>query len=69
MTSASYVVAGMVCANCVTWITEELAQLPGVTAVSIDLPTDTVTVTSDHLLDIADIRRAVEEAGYTLVSS
>lgn len=63
-------VAGMTCGHCVSAVTEELTQLPGVTDVSIDLVaggTSPVTVTSDQPLDDAAVAAAVDEAGYELV--
>ncbi len=38
------------------------------TDVAVDLPTGAVTVTSDRPLDRAQVRTAVEEAGYQLAS-
>ena len=63
-------VAGMTCGHCVSAVTEELTQLPGVTDVSIDLVaggTSPVTVTSEQPLDDAAVAAAVDEAGYELV--
>jgi copper chaperone CopZ len=39
-----------------------------VSDVDVDLPTGAVTVTSEQPLDEADVRVAVEEAGYELVT-
>ncbi|MCT2589770.1 heavy-metal-associated domain-containing protein [Streptomyces sp. N2-109] len=69
MTESSYSVSGMACGHCADFITEELEQLAGVTAVAVDVECDTVTVTSDRDLDIADVRAAVEEAGYELITA
>ena len=63
-------VAGMTCGHCVSAVTEELTQLPGVTDVAIDLVaggTSPVTVTSDGPLDDTAVAAAVDEAGYELV--
>lgn len=63
-------VAGMTCGHCVSAVTEELTQLPGVTDVSIDLVADgtsPVTVTSEQPLDGTAVAAAVDEAGYELV--
>src|SRR5919199_1880763 len=43
-----------------------LGLLDDVTDVAVDLPTGAVTVTSTKPLDSADVRAAVEEAGYQL---
>ena len=66
MTSRVYTVTGMTCAHCVRSVTEEIGALDGVTDVAVDLPTGAVTVTSDRALDEAQVREAVEEAGYAL---
>jgi copper chaperone len=64
----TYTVAGMTCAHCVRSVTEEVGALDGVTDVAVDLPTGAVAVTSDRPLDEAQVRAAVEEAGYALAS-
>lgn len=56
----------MACGHCAGFVTEEIERIPGVTAVVVDVENDTVTVNSDRLLDIVDVRAAVEEAGYEL---
>ena len=66
MSDSTYTVTGMTCEHCVRSITEELSEIDGVTGVAVDLPTGTVTVTSNHSVDDADVRSAVEEAGYQL---
>ena len=67
--SRSYPVLGMTCGHCATSVTEELQELDGVQAVTVDLVaggTSTVTVTSDQPLADADVQAAVGEAGYQL---
>ena len=64
----TYTVTGMTCAHCVRSVTEEITAIDGVTDVAVDLPTGAVAVTSDRPLDPADVRAAVEEAGYELVA-
>jgi copper chaperone CopZ len=63
-TTASYTVTGMTCGHCVTAVTEEVTQLPGVTGVEVDLSTGGLTVTSEQPVDETAVRAAVEEAGY-----
>lgn len=65
---STYTVSGMTCGHCVNSVQTEVEQLPGVTAVQVDLASGAVTVTSDQPLDEAAVRAAVDEAGYTLVS-
>ncbi|GGQ30728.1 heavy-metal-associated domain-containing protein [Streptosporangium pseudovulgare] len=64
MTTATYTVNGMTCGHCVSSVTEEVGQVPGVTGVDVDLATGAMTVTSDAPVDTAAITAAVEEAGY-----
>jgi copper chaperone len=64
MSTASYTVTGMTCSHCVASVTEEVAEIPGVTDVAVDLASGGLTVTSDAPLDDATVRAAVEEAGY-----
>lgn len=66
MTTAAYTVSGMTCEHCVRSVTEEIGTIGGVTDVRVDLPTGGVTVTSELPLDAAQVRAAVEEAGYEL---
>jgi copper chaperone len=64
VSTSSYTVTGMTCGHCVTAVTEEVAALPGVTAVDVDLASGGLTVTSDTPVDDAAVQAAVEEAGY-----
>jgi copper chaperone len=62
-------VTGMTCSHCVASVTEELAELPGVTAVDVDLhpgEESGVTITSQVPLDPAAVQAAVAEAGYAV---
>jgi copper chaperone len=69
MTTTTFSVAGMSCGHCVTAVSSELAKLPGVTAVDVDLATGAVTVTSSKVLNPADVAAAVDEAGYELAGT
>lgn len=65
----SFEVAGMTCEHCVASVTEELSALDGVEAVSVDLKpgaASTVVVSASRALTGAEVRAAVEDAGYTL---
>ncbi len=68
MTTATYTVKGMTCGHCVNAVSGELAKLPGVTDVAVDLDAGQVTVTSDTALDVDEVLTAVDEAGYELVA-
>lgn len=69
MSESTYTVTGMTCSHCVASVTEEISEIAGVTAVAVDLTSGSVTVTSTAPLADADVRTAVEEAGYALASS
>lgn len=69
MSTATYTVTGMTCGHCVSSVTEEVSQVPGVTAVDVDLATGGLTVTSDAPVDGSAVRAAVEEAGYEVAGS
>jgi copper chaperone CopZ len=66
VTESTYTVRGMVCEHCAGFVTEEIELVAGVIAVAVNVESGAVTVTSDKDLDIADVRAAVEEAGYEL---
>jgi copper chaperone len=64
-----YAINGMTCGHCVSAVTAELTRLPGVLAVNIDLAAGVADVTAAGELGEADVRAAVDEAGYTLVGA
>ncbi|NUT91651.1 MAG: heavy-metal-associated domain-containing protein [Saccharothrix sp.] len=66
MAESTYTVVGMTCGHCVASVTEEVSAIAGVSDVAVDLPTGLVTVTSAEPVSEADVRAAVEEAGYSL---
>jgi len=66
MATTTFSVTGMTCDHCVRAVSSELAQLPGVSDVAVDLASGAVTVTSEADLDTAVVQAAVEEAGYEL---
>jgi copper chaperone len=66
---ATYSVTGMTCDHCVQAVSGEIAALPGVESVEIDLGRGAVTVSSAAPLAEADVRAAVDEAGYELADA
>ncbi|GAB2992851.1 heavy-metal-associated domain-containing protein [Saccharothrix stipae] len=66
MAESTFTVTGMTCGHCVASVTEEVTKIDGVTDVAVDLPTGAVKVTSADPVAEADVRAAVEEAGYAL---
>ena len=72
MSTTRYQVEGMTCEHCVASVTEEVAALPGVQSVEVELVTDgrsMVTVEAATPLTDEQVRTAVAEAGYTLVGA
>ena len=59
----TFEVPTMSCGHCVSAITAEVTQVPGVVDVAIDLDTKAVVVNGDGLDDSA-IRAAIVEAGF-----
>jgi copper chaperone len=68
VTTSTYTVAGMTCGHCVSAVTGELSEIPGVEQVKVDLDSGLVTVTSQAALDDDAVAAAVDEAGYRVVS-
>jgi len=68
MSTVTVTVTGMTCGHCASSIRDEVGDIPGVTAVDVDLATGKVTVDSEHEVGPESIRNAVEEAGYQLAS-
>ena len=66
--TSTYTVTGMTCGHCVQAVTSELSALAGVAEVQVDLASGAVTVTSAAPLPDADVRAAVDEAGYELAN-
>jgi len=67
MTEKTFGVEGMSCGHCKAAVEKELNGLPGVERSDADFVRGTVEVAYDEeRVTTEDIRRAVEEAGYTL---
>jgi copper chaperone len=64
--SREYRVAGMTCAHCVLSVREEVSELPGVSAVDVELASGQLTVAGAGVQDDA-VRAAVAEAGYQVL--
>lgn len=67
--TSTYTVVGMTCGHCVASVSEEVGAIAGVENVDVDLDSGRVIVTSNSGLDEAQVKAAVEEAGYTLAPS
>lgn len=64
MATATYEVTGMTCEHCTNAVKGEISQLAGVDQVDVELEGGKVTVTSAAPVDDAEVRAAVEKAGY-----
>lgn len=69
MTTATYTVKGMTCGHCVSSVKEEVGEVPGVTGVEVELATGLLTVESEVPIGTAQIRAAVQEAGYEVADN
>jgi copper chaperone len=65
-TTQRITVEGMTCGHCVAAVREEISQLPGVTAVEVDLDSGRVEVAAAGPIDAAALAAAVDEAGYSI---
>jgi len=66
MSTRTYSVPQISCDHCVNAITAEVTKLDGVTDVTVDIATKTVTVSGDA--PEADIVAAIDEAGYAVAT-
>jgi len=57
-------IQGMTCASCAARVEKVLRQLPGVTSATVNLATETATVTG--AADAASVQRAIEQAGFSV---
>ena len=57
-------IQGMTCASCSTRVEKVLKQLPGVTDATVNLATETATVSGDT--DLESVQRAIEKAGFSV---
>jgi Cu+-exporting ATPase len=59
-------VGGMTCASCVARVEEALSSVPGVISANVNLASEKATVEYLEGTELADMRRAVKDAGYEL---
>ena len=62
-------ISGMTCGHCAMSVTKELSKLEGAADIKVDPQAGSATLTVDESVESAAVAAAVEEAGYTLVSS
>ena len=63
-TPLSVGIQGMTCASCAARVEKVLKQLPGVTDATVNLATETATISGDT--DMASVQRAIEKAGFSV---
>ena len=61
-------VGGMTCASCVARVEQALSSVSGVVSASVNLASEKATVEYIEGTELAQLRRAVKEAGYELGS-
>ncbi len=59
-------VGGMTCASCIARVEKALLSVPGVISSSVNLASEKATVEYVEGTELADLKRAVKEAGYGL---
>lgn len=59
-------ILGMTCEHCVVAVIEALSRVPGVTNVDVVLASGIATFTEEQPVDMEEVRRAIEQAGYKL---
>lgn len=64
VSTRSIMVTGMTCEHCASAVRAEVSKLTGVTGVDVDVAAGTVHISGDPLPGDAQLRVAVEEAGY-----
>jgi copper chaperone len=57
-------ILGMSCEHCVAAVEEALSRVDGVTDVQVDLSSGLATFSEEKPIDMEEVRKAVEEAGY-----
>jgi copper chaperone len=60
-------IQGMSCQHCVMSVTQALGSIPGVKSLKVDLVKGEATFENTQNVPQANIRRAVEDAGYKMM--
>lgn len=62
------IVEGMSCGHCVNHVKTALEELNGVNSVNVDLDSKTAVIEASSEVSDADIKAAIEDAGYEVVN-
>ena len=57
-------ITGMTCASCVSRVEKTLRALPGIATATVNLATETVTLTAATPINLASVIAAVNKSGY-----
>lgn len=70
MSIKSFSVEGMTCASCAQTVEKTAQKLPGVETAAVNLATEKLSLNYDEaVLSDADVRKAIADAGYKIVSN
>ena len=61
-------IQGMTCQHCVMSVTKALGAIPGIKNLKVNLVNGEATFENTKNVPLANIRKAVEEAGYKVVA-
>jgi copper chaperone len=61
-------IQGMTCQHCVMSVTKALGSIPGIKNLRVDLVNGEATFENTQNVSMPNIRKALEEAGYKVVS-
>ncbi|MCI0439683.1 MAG: heavy metal translocating P-type ATPase [Chloroflexi bacterium] len=68
-TKTTLAIGGMTCASCVSHVERALKEVEGVASASVNLATERATIEyAPGVAGISDMRHAVEDAGYSVIS-
>ncbi|EFI35118.1 Heavy metal transport/detoxification protein [Desulfonatronospira thiodismutans ASO3-1] len=60
-------IEGMSCGHCVKAVTDALNKMPGVSGVQVSLESGHADIDAGEDLDMAAVKKAVEDAGYKVI--
>lgn len=68
LSSLDIAIKGMTCASCAGRVENALAKLPGVRMATVNLATEIARIQAESPLAIADVKTAIENAGYEVAT-